>query len=155
MATSLQIKEYLACWLQLGKSLTNCKGLPAIRLTQVLEGNHYSPQFERSWQTILAAGLDQWCLDGTNQTLAELAQTQWEIVDCSRCAMPVPILSVGVNDSPCPCFDLPQWPNTDLPTPRRLFTEQRGLDEIRQRLMELECRRMVSDTPPVLDVLKS
>lgn len=44
------------------------------------------------------------------------------------------MLSLGVQSGPCPCFDLPTWPNLDLPLPRLPVDSRSHLEQIRARL---------------------
>lgn len=135
MASPDQVKQYLAYWFQLGKRLIFVKG-QAILPQPVIEGDHYSAEFEACWQQALASGGKDCHLDGTFQTIADLLSENWDLVDCARCGMLVPMLNVGVQSDPCPCFDLPTWPNTDLPKPRLPIDSRVQLDQIRARLSQ-------------------
>ncbi len=133
MASQEQVKRYLAYWLQLGKSLVLDRG--EILQPRPIEGDHYSREFEACWQRILAVGGENCYLEGTLQTLSDLLSETWDIADCARCTMPVPIVNMGVQPNGCPCFDLPTWPNTDLPSPRMPVDSRGQLEQIRRRLL--------------------
>lgn len=133
MASQDQVKRYLAYWLQLGKSLVLNQG--ETLQPKPIEGDHYSSEFEACWQRILSVGGENCYLEGTLQTISDLLSQAWDITDCARCAMPVPMVSVGLQSNSCPCSDLPTWPNTELPLPRMPVDSRGQLDQIRQRLL--------------------
>ena len=133
MASSDQVKQYLAYWLQLGKRLVLDRG-QSVLPQPVITGDRYSAEFEDCWQRILQVNGQGCYLEGTIQTVADLLSSNWDITACARCAMPVPILNVGVHPNACPCFDLPTWPNPDLPQPRSPVDSRAQLEQIRQRL---------------------
>lgn len=135
MASSEQVKQYLAYWFQLGKRLIFDQG-QSVLPQPVIEGDRYSSEFEACWQQILASGGKNCHLEGTIQTIGELLSEKWELVGCARCGLPVPMLNLGVHSGPCPCFDLPTWPNTDLPQPRLPVDSRSQLDQIRARLSQ-------------------
>ncbi len=133
MAASQQVKKYLACWFQLGKQVRLQNGQQLLHPHAVLAGgDNYAPEFEACWQQIQAANPQECHLEGTSQTLADLLSDAWQITDCARCAMPVPVRDLGVSDFACPCHDLSDWPNTELPAPRSPISNQQQLDRICQ-----------------------
>ena len=135
MASEQQVRQYLAYWFQLGKPVLLQGGQEALLPRPVIQGDRYSDEFEACWQRLRS--LDGDChLEGTTYTIGELLSPAWEIDPCSRCAMPVPIKSVGVASLDCPCIDLPGWPNTDLPQPRSPVSSQSRLLTIRDRLSQ-------------------
>ncbi|MEX0268409.1 hypothetical protein AB3R30_04645 [Leptolyngbyaceae cyanobacterium UHCC 1019] len=136
MASSEQIKEYLAYWFQLGKGVAFQSEQSPLLPKTVIQGNHYSPEFEAAWQQILAESKNCY-LEGTQETIAELLTPAWEINPCSRCAMPMPLKSVGVASLECPCVDVEGWPNTEIPQPRSPVDSQTQLSKIRDRLKNL------------------
>jgi hypothetical protein len=75
-------------------------------------------------------------LSGTSETIANLLSDEWEIVGCARCPMPLPMPIRGVKLSPCPCADLPLWPNAEIPQPRTGVCTTHHLNHLRQRLDE-------------------
>ncbi len=134
MASSDQVKRYLAYWFQLGKPVVINNGETQVLPQPVIQGDRYSPEFEICWQRISAKGGRDCYLEGTIQTIEELLSPTWEIDPCARCEMPVPVMSLGFHSFPCPCFDLPSWPNSDLPQPRSPVDSRAKLDQIRSRL---------------------
>lgn len=135
MAAPQQVKEYLAYWFQLGKHLKFDDGHTVLP-QPIITGDHYSPEFEACWQRILASGGADCYLEGTAQSVAELLSNRWDLQGCARCNMPVPILVLGVQDNACPCADLPNWPNLELPQPRLPVNSRNQLEQIRARLTQ-------------------
>jgi hypothetical protein len=135
MASSNQVKQYLAYWFQLGKRLKFDRG-DAVLPQPVFQGNQYSPDFEAFWQQALHAGGHDCYLEGTDQTVAELLSSQWDLTGCARCGMPVPTINLGVQSGNCPCFDLNGWPNSELPQPRAAVDTNDHLEHIRDRLKQ-------------------
>ncbi|MBD3880800.1 hypothetical protein IFO70_03420 [Phormidium tenue FACHB-886] len=133
MASTDQLKQYLAYWFQLGKPVVTSNGTKVLP-QPVLQGDRYSFAFEQCWQQLLNSNLNQAHLEGTEQSLGELLTPTWELSPCARCSMPVPIQSAGVPSLSCPCADLPLWPNTELPQPRSPVDSHARLDQIRKRL---------------------
>ncbi len=137
MATPLQVKEYLACWLQLGRSviIERTSGSTTLQPNTILGPRQFSPEFEAWWQTIQAQA-DQCHLEGTNETIAELLSDQWEVTACSRCQIPVTIPTRGMVTHSCPCSDLESWPNDETLPPRQSdsFTQRSRLEHIHDRL---------------------
>lgn len=135
MATKQEVKHYIAHWFQLGKKVLIRNGQTSFLPQPVLSGGNYSTEFEQCWQTILALETDDCYLEGTHETIAELLNPDWEVVSCGRCAMPVPIRTMGMPVAICPCFDLSDWPNLELPTPRSPVNTQMQLRSICDRLL--------------------
>ena len=54
--------------------------------------------------------------------------------------MPVPMRNVGMPPTVCPCHDLLNWPNTELPPPRQPINSEAQLIEIRNRLSAISPR---------------
>lgn len=136
MASAQQVRQYLAYWFQLGKGVVFQDNGNMILPRPVIQGNSYSPEFESTWQAIIAHA-DACYLEGTVQTIAELLSPLWEINPCARCSMPVPFHSPGLPPTlECPCSDLPDWPNTDMPQPRAPVDTPSRLLLIRDRLRQ-------------------
>lgn len=136
MANTTQVKQYLAYWFQLGKKIIISSLNRSVIPTKILNGHGYSSEFENLWALVTndAYAKDSY-LEGTNQTIGELLSPQWEIVDCARCSMPVPILQLGVQkDYCCVCNDMNTWPNSELPNPRSPVNNQQRLTEIKESL---------------------
>ncbi len=134
MASQHQVKEYLAYWMQLGKKVLIQNGQVALFSPSIIQGDRYSPEFEHCWQQTLLPSSGDCYLEGTHETITELLSPTWEIIACGRCAMPLPIRTVGMPPQCCPCHDLLAWPNLDLPTPRSPISTNTCLQEICQRL---------------------
>lgn len=136
MASPSQVKQYLAYWFQLGKRAIVHNGQTTLLPDPVICGNAYSREFEACWQFLQSPESGDCYLEGTSQTIAQLLSSEWEIADCPRCEMPIPLRDIGLPPSSCPCSDLPGWPNRELPLPRLPVNTQRHLSEIRRRLLE-------------------
>ncbi|NJL44768.1 MAG: hypothetical protein HC922_01520 [Leptolyngbyaceae cyanobacterium SM2_3_12] len=134
MATQEQVRDFLAHWFQLGKPVVlgakrgECLPAPIFHL------GHYSSEFEDCWQQILLTKGQDCYLKGTTQTVADMLTPGWDITTCARCTMPVAIPSVGLMKFPCPCHDLPTWPNYDVPVPRAAVDDGQHLSDIQQRI---------------------
>jgi hypothetical protein len=136
MASEAQVRQYFAYWFQLGKRVLIHNEREALHPSPVIAGDRYSPEFETCWQRIQAPDARDSHLEGTDQTIADLLSPAWEISDCSRCAMPVPLRTVGMPSETCPCADLPTWPDNELPQPRSPVSSQDLLSQIRDRLKQ-------------------
>lgn len=134
MASEQHVKRYLAYWFQLGKKVLIRNGQVALQPKSILAGDRYSEEFEAVWQQILSPSSGDCYIEGTDQTIAELLTPAWDLTSCARCEMPIPIRNAGMPAEVCPCYDLPNWPNTDLPKPREPINTQDRLQEIRERL---------------------
>lgn len=135
MAHEKVVRQYLAYWFQAGKRVVlEAKG-ESYCPNVILQGDRYSPEFEACWNYLSDASSGDCYLEGTSQTIQELLSSQWEIVSCARCDMPIPMLVLGVMPLGCPCFDLPTWPNSDIPQPRSPVNTPEQLVQIRDRLL--------------------
>ncbi|HEY9853919.1 MAG TPA: hypothetical protein V6D28_30905 [Leptolyngbyaceae cyanobacterium] len=134
MASENQVRQYLAYWFQLGKKIFIHSGHQELLPTPVIQGERYSEEFEKCWQTIISPESGDCYLDGTEVSVAELLTPAWDITPCARCSMPVPIRNVGLPPVGCPCFDLSGWPNMEAPSPRSPVDNQARLSQIRDRL---------------------
>lgn len=143
MATPSHVRQYLAFWFQLGKPLVLGKNQEAVLPAPVIRNGSYSREFEELWQRALSPESGDCHLDGTDMTIQELLTSEWEIQPCSRCAMPVPMISQGLPCLSCPCNDLMSWPNTEMPQPRSPVNSNDRLNGIRDRLDG------ASEKPPV------
>ncbi len=144
MANQTELRHYLACWFQLGKTVQVQNSGQTLRPNPVMKNGLYSDAFEDCWQQFQVQGLSKCFLDGTNQNLAELLEPKWELNSCARCTMPVAHKVGGITDITCPCTDLPGWPNTELPTPRGEQDQRSQLQRMKQRVYAAEER-----TPPL------
>ncbi len=135
MASEQQVKEYLAYWFQLGKKVLLHNGRESILPQPVFESDRYSLKFENCWQRILAQEGKNCYLEGTDQTIEQLLDSNWDVTSCARCGMPVPTIDLGMPSLRCPCDDLNNWPNCELPKPRLAVNSQTHLGKIQDRLI--------------------
>jgi hypothetical protein len=146
MASPDEVKQYLAYWFQLGKPVKIRHAQDDTLLPRpVLQGDRYSPEFEACWQYVSNHAKD--ChLDGTDQTIAQLLSSAWDIHPCARCQMPVPLLDVGAITPACPCADLDFWPDSERPQPRGPVSSHNQLIQIRDRLLKAGRRAKASSS---------
>ncbi|MEA5573345.1 hypothetical protein [Calothrix sp. UHCC 0171] len=133
MATTQDVKNYLAYWFQLGKKVVTNDGVATILPHEIFTSDRYSQEFEECWQKIIT-NASNYHLEGTHQTIGELLQAEWEMHPCARCDMPVPMRNIGMPPLVCTCHDLIGWPNTEIPAPRGPINNQNQLVAIRDRL---------------------
>jgi hypothetical protein len=133
MATTKDVKKYLAYWFQLGKRVVANNGMATILPQQILMGDRYSQEFEECWQKIIADA-SNFYLEGTHETIGKLLQADWEMYPCARCEMPIPMHNIGMPPLVCPCHDLINWPNTEIPAPQGPINSQNQLIRIRDQL---------------------
>ncbi|HTL88665.1 MAG TPA: hypothetical protein VL134_04640 [Leptolyngbya sp.] len=134
MASQQQVRQYLAYWFQLGKQLIVQNGQQVLKPTSIIAGDRYSDEFEACWNLVRSPESGDCYIEGTTQTIQALLSPDWEIDPCARCAMPVPMKSVGMPNYDCPCSDLPGWPDTEVPQPRSPVSTPDSLQKIRDRL---------------------
>ena len=134
MASRTEVKNYLAHWFQLGKQVTSDNGQVTLQAEKVVQGDHFSPEFEACWTEILKTEGKSFYLKGTDQTIAELLSPKWEVVSCARCNMPVPMPQMTFTPFPCPCEDLSNWPNEEIPRPRLPVDSNQHLSRLNERL---------------------
>ncbi|WP_293147976.1 MULTISPECIES: hypothetical protein [unclassified Microcoleus] len=135
MASESEVRKYIAYWFQLGKKVFIRNGSEALLPKSVIAGDRYSSEFEECWQKIISPDSGDCHLQGTNETIAELLTPAWEISPCARCAMPVVFQQTGMPPECCPCYDLPNWPDTEMPQPRSPVSTKSQLSSIRDRLL--------------------
>jgi hypothetical protein len=135
MASTDQVKQYLAYWFQLGKKVVMANGDRKLLPETVIEGDRYSDQFEDCWHQILSPNSGDCYVEGTDETIAELLTSEWDIILCCRCVMPIPLRTHGMPPNSCPCVDLPNWPNPELPQPRSPISTKAHLSSIRYRIL--------------------
>ncbi|MDC0832063.1 hypothetical protein AY599_19835 [Leptolyngbya valderiana BDU 20041] len=137
MASETQVKQYLAYWFQLGKKLVVEKSGETLLPEPIFHGDRYSQAFNDCWELCVSPDSGDCYLEGTQQTVRQLLEPQWDIDPCARCQMPVPILLHGTPScATCPCHDLSFWPNDELPKPRLQVNTQVSLREICRRIVE-------------------
>jgi hypothetical protein len=70
--------------------------------------------------------------------------------------MPVPLINIGIPPEVCPCNDLPNWPNTEIPAPREPVNSHNRLSGIRDRLSKTKNQQIpgedISSTLPNQDL---
>jgi hypothetical protein len=135
MASEHKVRQYLAYWFQAGKKVLIHNGHEAVLPQPVIQGDRYSEAFEQCWQCIIGEKHGDCYLEGTDQTVDDLLTSRWDIHLCARCEMPVPIAISGSQVLACPCHDLPNWPNDEIPRPRSPVDSQAKLVQIRDRLV--------------------
>ncbi|MGD1918785.1 MAG: hypothetical protein ACFCAD_07770 [Pleurocapsa sp.] len=134
MASTTQVKTYLAYWFQLGKKLV-WRGGEEIFLPQpIIQGDRFSSQFEECWQKVISIGGKDCYLEGSQETVEDLLSSGWDIDGCARCDMPVAVVGSGIQSLDCICSDLDNWPNDELPKPRSPVSNKTQLNKIRARL---------------------
>lgn len=136
MASEQEVRRYLAYWFQLGKKVLMDYSSKAILPQPVIRGDRYSEEFEDCWRQIIAPNSGNCYLEGTQETVAQLLTPAWDLESCARCDMPLAVRSVGMPPLSCPCDDLSNWPNTEVPAPRSPVNSQAQLSNIRQRLLK-------------------
>lgn len=136
MASSQEVKRYLAYWFQLGKKAIVNNGKEKLLPQPVVKGDRYSSEFERCWQFVSDARNGDCYLEGTSQTIQELLSPRWTITPCARCELPVAMIELGLQPTCCTCSDLENWPNNELPPPREPVDNQRRLEQIRQSVAQ-------------------
>lgn len=147
MASEYQVRQYLAYWFQLGKRLMVNGGSETLLPEPVFQGDRYSDDFEACWRRVRSPESGDCFLEGTPQTIADLLTPAWEMASCARCSMPIPMPHLPANQTAleCPCIDLPNWPNLDMPQPRSPVNSQSKLAEIRNRLTTSQPRHGTSE----------
>jgi hypothetical protein len=134
MASITQVQKYLAYWFGLGKKVVLSKSNRTLLPSKLYEGDRYSVEFEACWQYIITHPEENPHLDGTIQTIEDLLSSRWDISPCARCEMPVPIINLGFVSPDCPCADLDNWPNQELPPPRAPVNTHQHLSKLSQHL---------------------
>ena len=135
MATQTQVKHYLAYWFQLGKQVVSNHGHHVYFPQTVIQGDRFSQEFEQCWRDILQTDIGSLHLEGTHQTIQDLLSSAWEMTACARCSMLIPIQEVVLENIICPCHDILDWPNQELPQPRLPVNNEKHLSRVKDRLM--------------------
>jgi hypothetical protein len=137
MASRTLVKNYVAQWMQMGKTVSLSTQGEQVRIYKILQGEKYSPSFNQLWDEISTTKAQEAYLSGTDQTVSELLSNKWEIVACARCNLLVPSIDIGPRVPVCcPCSDLPTHPNLDLVAPHRPVTLASHLDDLCDRLSQ-------------------
>ena len=140
MASSQQVREYLAHWFQLGKPMVLDHEGSECLPEPIFQQGHYSPAFEDCWQRILSACGQGCYIKGTSVTVAMMLTPAWDMTTCPRCPMPVLMPAAGIRHEPCPCHDIPTWPNDTTPPPRLGVDNNCHLNALRERLKSVQGR---------------
>ncbi|MBD2316878.1 hypothetical protein [Phormidium tenue] len=137
MASRTLVKNYVAQWMQMGKTVTLSTQGEQVRVYKILQGEKYSPAFNQLWDDISTIKAQEAYLSGTDQTVSDLLSNKWEIIACARCNLLVPSIDIGPRVPVCcPCSDLPTHPNLDLVSPHRPVTLVSHLDDLCDRLAQ-------------------
>lgn len=137
MASRTLVKNYLAQWMQMGKTLSLSTQNKPVQIHKILQGERYSTPFNNLWAEISTKKSQEAYLSGTSQTISDLLSNQWEIIACARCNLLVPTLGVGPRTPVCcPCDDLPNHPNLDLVSPHIPVKLATHLDALCDRLAQ-------------------
>jgi hypothetical protein len=134
MASLAEVKEYLAHWFQLGKKVYINNGDTELLPQHIFHHMDYSAEFERCWELVLSGRSGDCYLEGTSQTIAKLLTPSWDLVDCARCSMPIPLPVAGIPAESCACVDLPNWPNDEIPSPISSVAVRSRLVDMQNRL---------------------
>jgi hypothetical protein len=87
MASRTFVKNYIAQWMQMGKSVSLSTQGEQVSIYKILDGEEYSSSFNQLWDEISTTKADQAYLDGTDQTINDLLSDRWEIIGCARCSL--------------------------------------------------------------------
>ncbi|BAQ63981.1 hypothetical protein [Geminocystis sp. NIES-3709] len=136
MASETEVKKYLAYWFQLGKKIIIPSRNISLLPSKIISGDRYSVEFEECWALIAEKKTGDCYLEGTVQSIQELLSPKWDITNCYRCDMPIPMIEIGVQDSNCVCSDVEGWPNNELPKPRNPIDNQKKLEDIKKSLQK-------------------
>jgi hypothetical protein len=139
MASLPEVKQYLAHWFQLGRKVYVRNGERAILPSRVFQDMEYSDEFDRCWELVTSAQSGDCYLEDTTQTIAELLTSKWDVVDCARCNMPVPLPVISaVPSDGCPCINISHWPNGEMPAPIARTVVGSKLQSLQQRLISAD-----------------
>ncbi len=148
MATRTSVKNYLAQWMQMGKSVSLSNQREDIHIYKILQGEKYSHLFNKLWDEIITNKANEAYLSGTEQTISELLSDKWDIIACARCNLLVPCVDMGPRAPVCcPCDDIPNHPNLDLVAPHVPVTLAEHIDELCDRLEILNSYNKATDSP--------
>jgi hypothetical protein len=137
MASRTLVKNYLAQWMQMGKSVSLSIYGEEIRIHRVVQGEKYSSEFNELWEQISNNQSQEAYLSGTDQTISDLLSPKWDVIACARCNLLVPSLDLGARVPVCcPCDDIPNHPNLNSIAPRIPVTLVEHLDTLCDRLAQ-------------------
>jgi len=137
MASRTLVKNYLAQWMQMGKGVTLSNYGEEVHIHKIIQGERYSPLFNKLWDEIITKQAAEAYLTGTSQTIGDLLSNKWEIIGCARCNLLVPSLDLGARVPVCcPCDDIPNHPNLDSISPHIPVTLVQHLEDLCDRLAQ-------------------
>ena len=106
-----------------------------MHIYKILQGEKYSPSFNKLWDEISTIKAEEAYLSGTDQTISDLLDNKWEIIACARCNLLITSVDMGPRTPVCcPCDDLPNHPNLDLVAPHVPVTLASHIDDLCDRL---------------------
>jgi hypothetical protein len=152
MASRTLVKNYVAQWMQMGKTVSLSAQGEQVHIYKILQGEKYSPSFNKIWDEISTSAKSQEAyLSGTDQTISDLLDNKWEIIACARCNLLVPSVDIGPRIPVCcPCDDLPNHPNLDLVAPHVPVTLASHLEDLCDRLAQ-KSEDQVQESPKDYD----
>jgi hypothetical protein len=137
MASRTLVKNYVAQWMQMGKTVSLSTQGEQVHIYKIVQGEQYSPSFNKLWDEISTTKAQEAYLSGTDETISDLLNSKWEIIACARCNLLVPSIDMGPRVPVCcPCDDLPSHPNLDSVVPHVPITLASRLDDICDRLTQ-------------------
>lgn len=137
MASRTLVKNYLAQWMQMGKTVSLSPQGKEVHIYKIIQGERYSPLFNKLWDEISTTKAQQAYLSGTDQSIGDLLSNKWEIIACARCNLLVPSVDMGPRVPVCcPCDDIPNHPNLDSVAPHIPITLVSQIDELCDRLAQ-------------------
>lgn len=140
MASRTLVKNYLAQWMQMGKTISLInpnQQVSQVSIYKILQGDRYSSLFNNLWVEISTTKSEKAYLTGTDQTISDLLSNQWEIIACARCNLMMPTLDMGPRlPICCPCDDLPHHPNLDSISPHIPINLETHLSSLCDRLTQ-------------------
>jgi hypothetical protein len=134
MASQEQVRNFLAHWFQLGKPVVLAENRGEYLPDPVFHNGQYSQSFEDCWHKIMVTSGKDCYLKGSSDSIATMLSPAWDVLPCARCDMPLVVPIAGQPYYTCPCSDLMNWPNTDVPMPRPAVDNQEHLSNLQQRL---------------------
>lgn len=137
MASRTLVKNYLAQWMQMGKTVTLSPRGEEVHIYKIIQGEKYSALFNQLWDEISTTKAQEAYLSGTDQSIEELLSNKWEIIACARCNLLVPSVDMGPRAPVCcPCDDIPNHPNLDSVSPHIPVTLVSHIEDLCDRLAQ-------------------
>jgi hypothetical protein len=137
MASRTLVKNYVAQWMQMGKTVSLSTQGEQVHIYKIVQGEQYSPSFNKLWDEISTTKAQEAYLSGTDETISDLLNSKWEIIACARCNLLVPSIDMGPRVPVCcPCDDLAGHPNLDSVVPHVPITLASRLDDICDRITQ-------------------